>query len=225
MTNTNSSKWRQRFRVHPAADLFPMMSAEELAKTGASIKKNGLKLKIDVRRHGDDFEAFDGRNRLEAMERAGIDIDPDIHFNEMDLDDDEVLAHVIAANIQRRHLTPGEVADLVVKLAKIELEKTGPRGPVCDADITADLDRRGGRGKKSRLKEKAVEMSQAMPEEARPSERTIKRAIAKSEGQKPKKKVKPAESRVDSGAAETEAEARDARQPHREPPALCRSRA
>jgi hypothetical protein len=176
MTVLKSSAWRSKFRVHPFADLFPMMSDAELAETGEDITVNMLKLPIDARRHGDGWEVIDGRNRLEAMEHAGIDIDPFFHFNEVKLNDTEVLAHVISANMRRRHLTPGQVADLAVKIAKLEIE-TGPRDPVS----------RGGRGKKSKLKAKAIEVSKAMPEEVRPSERTIKRAIAKAEGRKPEK--------------------------------------
>ena len=63
------SNWQQRFKVHPAADLFPMMEAEELDRLGADIKANGLRKKIAVCQ----LEILDGRNRLEAMERFGID--------------------------------------------------------------------------------------------------------------------------------------------------------
>ena len=34
--------WRDKYKVHPAADVFPMMSDEELAELGEDIKKNGL---------------------------------------------------------------------------------------------------------------------------------------------------------------------------------------
>jgi hypothetical protein len=34
--------WRDQYKVHPAADVFPMMSDEELEKLGQDIKANGL---------------------------------------------------------------------------------------------------------------------------------------------------------------------------------------
>jgi hypothetical protein len=107
--------------VHPAAELFPMMTDEELAKQCEDIKDNGLKLKIDVRRIDDlDIEVLDGRNRLEAMERAGIDIDPDIHFNEMDLDDAGAVLHVMSMNVHRRHLKPEQKRQVIAALLKAD---------------------------------------------------------------------------------------------------------
>jgi hypothetical protein len=35
--------WRDLLPVHPAAELFPMMSEEELRALGEDIKKNGLR--------------------------------------------------------------------------------------------------------------------------------------------------------------------------------------
>jgi ParB-like chromosome segregation protein Spo0J len=61
--------WRNKYRVHPTADVLPMMSDEELAELGEDIKSNGLKEPITFDREG---VLLDGRNRLEAMERAGI---------------------------------------------------------------------------------------------------------------------------------------------------------
>jgi hypothetical protein len=58
--------WRKRYKVHPCADVFPMMTDEELDKLAEDIKANGLKDPVDF--VGD--ELVDGRNRMEAMERG-----------------------------------------------------------------------------------------------------------------------------------------------------------
>ena len=78
--------WRDIYPVHPAANLFPMLSEEELRELGEDIKNNGLKQPVVVwcevmgsRLSEDDVPAekrqpylLDGRNRLDAMELVGI---------------------------------------------------------------------------------------------------------------------------------------------------------
>src|SRR4051812_12476897 len=71
-----SQSWRDTVRVHPAADLFPMMSEDELRELGEDIKAHGLTTPIVIWGERDDENprAFllDGRNRLDAMEAVGI---------------------------------------------------------------------------------------------------------------------------------------------------------
>jgi hypothetical protein len=175
MTSRRST-WRDTYKVHPAADLFPMMSDTELDALAGDIKTYGLREPIKMR--GD--ELLDGRNRLEAAERIGWkigggDID---HLPAVD-----PVAFIISANIRRRHLTSGQLAAVLVKLAEIEVGKeTGSSEPVSES--------KGGRGRKSPIKAKAVEINAALPEDQRVSESSIKRAIAKAEGKKPKPKLK-----------------------------------
>jgi len=62
--------WRDNYKViHPAADALPMMPDEELVKLGEDIEAHRLKEPIKFDAEG---RVLDGRNRLEAMERAGI---------------------------------------------------------------------------------------------------------------------------------------------------------
>jgi hypothetical protein len=143
------SKWRETYKVHPAADVFPMMSEEELDALGADIKAKGLLEPVSM--IGDWF--VDGRNRLEAAERIGYRIyGGDIqHLPAVD-----PVAYIISKNIRRRHLTSGQLADVLVKLARIEVKKeTGSSEPVSES--------KGGRGKKSALKAKAIEINAALP--------------------------------------------------------------
>jgi hypothetical protein len=131
VTTQTDSKWRQRFKVHPAADLFPMLSAEELDKLTADIKANGLKLRVDVRTLARppggtlfeplDIEVLDGRNRLEALELAGIEIDPDTHFNDMGfLDGAGAFLHIMSMNVHRRHLTSEQKRQAIDALLKAD---------------------------------------------------------------------------------------------------------
>jgi ParB-like chromosome segregation protein Spo0J len=75
-----SKHWRETVKVHPAADLFPMRSDEELDALAADIKKNGLQHKLvfwgpNHKIEPKDYQLLDGRNRIEAMVRAGIQVD------------------------------------------------------------------------------------------------------------------------------------------------------
>jgi ParB-like chromosome segregation protein Spo0J len=163
--------WRDKYKVHPAADVFPMMSDEELAALGEDIKKNGLKHAILGLK--DSGEVIDGRNRLEAMERAGIYQDPQLVYP-MD-DGDDPVSFVISLNIHRRHLTKAQQADLVVAAIKAG-EKPVQVEPVS----------KGGRGKKNPVKDKAL----AAAKDHGISESTIKRSLAKAEGRTPQRKPK-----------------------------------
>jgi hypothetical protein len=113
-----TSAWRDKFKVHPFADDFPMMSDAELAELGEDIKANGLREPIafwDADKGTPRFERLlvDGRNRMEAMERVGLDLDRirSIHRGRYSgkehkkfIDGDPV-AYILSLNIHRRHLT------------------------------------------------------------------------------------------------------------------------
>jgi hypothetical protein len=86
ITSTNSlpKSWRDALPIHPAAELFPMMSEPELKKWGKDIKKNGLKSQVAIYDSGVDtkgprYSLLDGRNRLAAMEAVGLA--PRLKFN------------------------------------------------------------------------------------------------------------------------------------------------
>jgi hypothetical protein len=67
-----TSDWRSQIKVHPAAELFPLMSPDELRVLGEDIKANGVKTQITtwVDAAGTEW-LIDGRNRLDAMQVAG----------------------------------------------------------------------------------------------------------------------------------------------------------
>ena len=63
--------WRDKYKVHPYADHYPMMEGEQFADLVRDITEKGLKTPITVDKDG---ILLDGRNRLEALERAGIEL-------------------------------------------------------------------------------------------------------------------------------------------------------
>ena len=116
--------WRDHINVHAAADLFPMMSESELQELGQDIRAHGLKSHLKLYKG----ELLDGRNRLEAMELAGVAIDwkddvaalgcPFDHLDEK-VDPYE---YVISANLHRRHLTSQQKRELIDKVLKARPE-------------------------------------------------------------------------------------------------------
>ena len=165
------SRWREIFEVHPAADVFPMMSDEELADLAEDIKSNGLRVPIVVD-YNDKGGAIllDGRNRLEAMEQIGLPYKPG--DSEVFDSRTDAVALIISANIRRRHLTKQEQADLIVAAVKaseslenklVQLEPVSPA-------------RRGGRGRLNKIKQVARDIAL----ERGISESTVKRSLAKA---------------------------------------------
>ena len=72
-----SHTWRDVLLVHPAANMFPMMSETELRELGKDIRQHGLRepivITLDDEGTSDDpacYRLLDGRNRLDAMELA-----------------------------------------------------------------------------------------------------------------------------------------------------------
>jgi hypothetical protein len=137
--------WRDVLPIHPAADLFPMMSRDELLELGEDIKKHGLTSPIvlwspDDKRHATFL--LDGRNRLDAMEAAGIKVVDKEHGDGLErstvrcrhlfetgggIDGSGTQADpfefAISANINRRHLG-AEQRGLIAKLLKAAPEKS-----------------------------------------------------------------------------------------------------
>jgi hypothetical protein len=127
--------WRDVLPVHPAADLFPLMSPDELRELGEDIAKNGPHQRIvlwaeDVADDLDDTEwqVLDGRNRLDALELMGTRlVEGDgpsracqlLFAYELGIDP---YAYVLSANIHRRHLTAEQKREIIAKVIKAKLE-------------------------------------------------------------------------------------------------------
>jgi hypothetical protein len=89
-----SKSWRDVLKVHPACELFPRMSDDELKVLGEDIQENGLQHPVVLWSPGDEegdeetllSEIFllDGRNRLDAMELVGIQT---VENGELSIDD------------------------------------------------------------------------------------------------------------------------------------------
>jgi len=139
MTNTKQpTRWRDQIKVHPAADLFPMMTTDELKALGEDIKENWLRTNIAVWQadSGRPWFLIDGRNRLDAAElvglsvkfkKSGSDFTVKIGSQEYALDDcslGDPYEHIIRANVLRRHLTAEQKRDVIAALLKATPDKS-----------------------------------------------------------------------------------------------------
>ena len=114
--------WRDHIKVHPAAELFPIMSEPELRELAEDIKANGQRTPalFLVMQDGDKV-LLDGRNRLHAMELAGLLPDGEFPtYYDTIVDEPGLDPHtfVLSLNLHRRHLTNEQKIALVEKLAR-----------------------------------------------------------------------------------------------------------
>lgn len=121
---------------HPACAAFPMLSDGELDKLAADIRENGQRHPIIIY---SGWRILDGRNRLEACRRAGVE--PIFHdvINEMESgDDDEIVRYVISTNLHRRHLDATQRGVVADKLATL---RNGYRLPaqICAGEQPAPI--------------------------------------------------------------------------------------
>ena len=117
------------FRIHPAAEIFPLMKEKELGELTASIERHGLREAISVL--GDQI--LDGRNRYRALQKLGQagqarhyrDVSSQFFFcadmTQTPLD------YVIAKNLHRRHLNASQRASVAVAIKQEEAEEAEKR--------------------------------------------------------------------------------------------------
>lgn len=84
--------------VHPYADKFPMLPADELSHLAESIRANGLRQPVVVTLDG---LVLDGRNRAAACAQVGIEPETVVYEGE------DLAEYVIDANVTRRNMSTG----------------------------------------------------------------------------------------------------------------------
>jgi ParB-like chromosome segregation protein Spo0J len=99
----------QRLTAHPAANIFPMLDGEEFEALVADIRAHGQRDPIKV---DGDGKVIDGRNRLRACRRLGIE--PEVQ----EVDTDDAVALVLSLNLVRRHLTSAQRAFVALEVKR-----------------------------------------------------------------------------------------------------------
>jgi hypothetical protein len=130
--NSPAKSWREILNIHPAAELFPLMSSAEVKALAKDIEENGLQVPIAIWK-ADDGQKYllDGRNRLDALELNGdrmfdtkgrsSDAAPNNLVKEISqVRNDNPYEYVVGANILRRHLTFDARVDLLDRIIKAD---------------------------------------------------------------------------------------------------------
>jgi hypothetical protein len=166
-----SHTWRDVIKVHPAAELFPMMSETELRALSEDIKEHGIKIPIVfwAENPSHRYSLLDGRSRLDAAELAGIKITTNkrglptnapyvLQYGHRDrhypLDGEwtrtDPYEYVVTANLHRRHLTAEQKRELIAKVVKADptksdraIAKTTKTDHKTVASVRAAKERRG----------------------------------------------------------------------------------
>ncbi|WP_394834342.1 ParB N-terminal domain-containing protein [Pendulispora rubella] len=105
-------------RVHPAAELFPLMKGDELRELADDIRRNGLRTPIVVLDKLGEQWVLDGRNRLRACQMAEVEPKHTVWLGS------DPVAYVTSANLRRRQLRDSQLAILAVAIEKLYSHET-----------------------------------------------------------------------------------------------------
>jgi hypothetical protein len=135
MPDKSPTRWRDVITVHPAAELFPLMSPEDLRELASDIREHGLRDEITITHDG---QLVDGRNRLDALELNGANVacslkritdflpsrEPGgvIGYRYRCIDEALAYSLAVSSNIRRRHLTTEQKREIIAKLLTAQPE-------------------------------------------------------------------------------------------------------
>lgn len=125
-----ASNWRNRLRIHPAADLCPPLSREEVSALQDDIAEHGLKVRVLLMPCDRALVLLDGRRRLDALEALGHTIfheDGGLAVPHEIIDgpeDGDPYKLVASLNLHRRHLNRAQRAGVAEALLKAEPQRS-----------------------------------------------------------------------------------------------------
>jgi hypothetical protein len=126
-------------KVHPAADLYPMLEGEAYKELKDSIHKNGCRNPVVLTNNGKVLA--DGRNRVKICRE--LRIEPDIVLLPEEYDDQDILDYIVDQNSKRRQLTPSQLAavgaDMLPMYAAAAKERQGKRTDLTSASTEAEV--------------------------------------------------------------------------------------
>jgi len=116
-------------RIHPAAEIFPLLDGPDFDALAQDIKEHGLREPI-VEYEG---AILDGRNRYRACQKAGVVP----RFVQWDRDGTPE-EYVISKNLHRRHLNESQRAMIAARLAPAPAGLRTDLGQICPGSHTAE---------------------------------------------------------------------------------------
>ncbi len=100
-------------RLHPHADLVPMMSAVQASEFEADVAARGIRVPIEII---DGNVVIDGRSRYLAAKKLGLEQVPIVDAK---INDEDPVLYMLRAASKRRHLTEDQLACLALEEMKI----------------------------------------------------------------------------------------------------------
>jgi site-specific DNA-methyltransferase (adenine-specific) len=104
---------------HEAAAAVPAMRSGEYRELLADVRAHGIRVPLDILADG---RVLDGRHRLKAAREAGLDTVP---VRVLALDEAEAIQHIRVTAVQRRNLSAGQRAAVVVALDAVVAKLRG----------------------------------------------------------------------------------------------------
>ena len=127
------TKLGSEMKIHPAANVFPMLESDQLASLAESIAKVGQIHPILLWSNGEGDMLIDGRNRFRACELA--EIEP--KYEHFEGDEDAVRNLILGVNLERRDLKKSQKIMLVATV--FPEPQRGGRGKQLDPEILKRL--------------------------------------------------------------------------------------
>jgi len=119
--------------IHPIADIFPPMSADEYADLVQDIRERGLLEPVWLY----DGQVLDGRHRSRACQELGIEPETREYTG------DDPLGFVVSLNLKRRHLSESQRAMVAARVANLENGQRASSANLHSSEPAISLNRAG----------------------------------------------------------------------------------
>lgn len=123
--------------AHPVAELFPLLEGEEFDLLVEDVRSSGLREPVMLT--ADGKKIIDGRNRVRACERAGVEAHF-VRWKESGGGEPAITAYILSKNLRRRQLSAGQLAMLGCDLLPLY------KGTAMEPDVRAIVGKIVGAG-------------------------------------------------------------------------------